>query len=204
MIKKTFIKTCLAIVVFVQLSSTAVFASEGDVQAPSITHQPTNTAIGYKNDFPITATVVDNVKVAEVLLFYRTIGDQEYSQIEMKPSGAADEYLAEVPSWKLEKPGIEYFIQAEDQAGNSVLYGFSFSPVAIQVSENAPSAVAKIDSNPFSNKKKDSAKKSSKKWIWIAIGAAVVAGAAASGGGGGGGGGGPSTTDIDVVAPIPE
>lgn len=202
MIKNTLIKICLAIVVFVQLVSTSAYAN-GDVQAPSITHQPTNTAIGYKNDFPISATVVDNVKVAEVLLFYRTIGDKEYSQIEMKPTHEKDVYLAEVPSWKLEKPGIEYFIQAEDNAGNSVLYGFSFSPVAIQVSEHAPSAVAKTDSNPFSDKK-NSAKKSSKKWIWIAIGAAVVAGAAAAGGGSGGGPETPSTTDIDVVAPIPQ
>ena len=204
MIKTTLTKLLLAIVVFVQLCSTSVYANESDVQAPSITHQPTNTAIGYKNDFPISATVVDNVKVAEVLLFYRTIGDKEYSQIEMKPTHEKDVYLAEVPSWKLEKPGIEYFIQAEDNAGNSVLYGFSFSPVAIQVSEHAPSAVAKQDTNPFNDKKKSSAKKSSKKWIWIAIGAAVVAGAAAAGGGGGSGGGEPSTVDVDVVAPIPD
>ena len=203
MIKNTLIKICLAIVVFVQIFSTSVFANGNDVQAPSITHQPTNTAIGYKNDFPISATVVDNEKVAEVLLFYRTIGDKEYSQIEMKLSQEKDVYLAEIPAWKLEKPGIEYFIQAEDNAGNSVLYGFSFSPVAIQVSEHAPSAVAKNETNPFNDKKKSGAKKSSKKWLWIAIGAAVVAGAAAAGGGGGGGTE-TSTVDIDVVAPIPD
>ncbi len=210
MLRRQFITYCSIVAFIVQMLSVSAFAA-ADVQAPVITHSPIDAPVKEGQGFVITATVTDDILVEEVLLFYRTIGQKEYSRIKMRAQASSDDYSATIPGWKLLKPGIEYFIQAEDKAGNSVLYGFSFSPVAIAVATEAPlqpeSTIPKTDSSAYASKGSGSGKKSSKKWIWIGLGAAVLAGLAAGGGGGGGSsdsGGGPSTTDIEVVAPVPE
>lgn len=204
--KKIFSYCSILVLVAHMLSVNAVAAT--DIQAPVITHTPTEAPVKEGQGFVLTATVSDDTEVAEVLLFYRTIGQKEYSRIEMRALANSEDYSATIPGWKLLKPGIEYFIQAEDTAGNSVLYGFSFSPVAVAVASTSPlqpkSTIPKKDSSAFASNGTSKSKKSGKKWIWIGVGAAVLAGLAASGGGGDSGPSGPSTTDVDVVAPIPE
>ena len=207
MLRRKIIVYCSILAFFTQLLSVNAVAA-ADVQAPVIIHTPTETPVKEGQAFVITATVTDDVLVEEVLLFYRTIGQKEYSRIKMRALSSSNDYSATVPGWKLLKPGIEYFIQAEDKAGNSVLYGFSFSPVAIAVASKAPlqpeSTIPKADSTAFASKASSKTKSSSKKWLWIGIGAAVVAGLAAGDGGSSGSSNGSSTTDIDVIAPIPE
>lgn len=208
MLRQKLFVYCSILAFLAQMLGVNAMAASADVQAPVIVHTPSEAPVKEGQGFVLSATVSDDNSVKEVQLFYRTIGQKEYSRIEMRALAKSNEYSATIPGWKLLKPGIEYFIQAEDQAGNSVLYGFSFSPVAVAVASTSPlqseNTIPKKESSAFaSNAGAKSTKKSGKKWLWIGLGAAVVAGLASSGGGGSSSSG-PTTTDIDVVAPIPQ
>jgi hypothetical protein len=111
----------------------------------------------------------------------------------------------------LSAPGIEYYIQATDLAGNSVLYGYSFEPIKLSVVSDSQATTAENDStfDEVSNADPKEKKKGSYKWVWIALGALAVGAvaAAASGGGGGDSGGQPSGGDsgtVTVSGPVPQ
>ncbi len=176
----------------VQAFPLAVFAAP-DIEAPTIQHQ------GFSGPVPpgsleITAKVMDDQGVAAVTLFYRTSGEAIFKELPMKlPKGGA-QYQVTLPEDAVQSPGLEYYIVAEDQAGNSVMRGFSFDPLTVSV---MPSGAAKVA--------QDSPTKG-KNWLWIGLGALAV-GALAAGGGGGGGGGGATTAAtgaVEISAPVPQ
>lgn len=166
-----------------------------DTQAPKIIHTPSEQPTANNQKLIIVATVTDDGVVDEVTLFHRLEGEQKYSQMKMNRAGVKDLYTAQIPLENAEASGVEYYIQASDRAGNSGLYGLSFSPVLVELGSSAL-LQGESPSNP------PQAKKSKTKWLWIGLGvvaAAVVAGSA----GGGGDSGGNDTGDVDVVAPVP-
>ena len=157
----------------------------GDVVAPEIKHIPIKTDIAADQLAKIRATVTDNVGVKNVTLFYRDqVGATEYKRRVMDRELGTDDFVTTLP--QLMSPGIEYFIQATDQAGNTILHGHTFSPLKISV---APAGKQQAGTNELANTPEketmfEPEKGKVSKWVWIGLG--VVALAALGGGGGGG------------------
>lgn len=186
--------------------------ANSDLVAPSIQHDPPTEKIAPGEPVSIQATVTDNNTIKEVLLFYRVQGEDEYLSINMQPKGPTS-YTTLIPKEEIRAPGLEYYIQASDQAGNVALRGFSFSPLSVAV---APKAAPNetFTKNVFPKDEKETALKTEvsegkpwykKWWVWAIAGVVVVAAAAGGGGGGGGGGGagGPATGSASVSSPAP-
>ena len=159
----------------------------GDLVAPKVKHSPITKEIPSGEATNIRAKVTDNIGVQSVILFYRDIGNSDFKRMQMKRELGSDNYAATLP--KATAPGLEYYIQATDRAGNTILHGHSFSPLAITVSGAAPPEEDTIALTPKPAKKKIS------KWVWIGLGAVVLGAAAAAGGGG--------SSSSDDPAPLP-
>jgi len=160
----------------------------GDLIAPVIEHTLIEKDIYAGQQVDIKATVTDNVGVKNVILFYRDVNATEFKRLKMNRDLDSFIYTAQLTA--TDSPGLEYYIQATDLAGNTLLFGYSFSPLTIAV---APAAIDNMatkgssDTNTAmvtSTTKVDEEKKISgiSKWVWIGLGV-VVAGAALSGGG---------------------
>ncbi len=174
----------------------------GDMVAPSVTQENYVDVIEDEQDYNITVTVKDEVGVKQVILYYRDVGEEAYKTITMQPVTDSDDYTATIKSDEISEPGIEYYIKAMDDAGNTLLHGYSFSPLSARTAgseafvSNGSGAVGDVaakDSSIFSNK-----------WFWIGVGVLVLA--AAGGGGGGGGtaaGAGGDTATLTVSTPEP-
>jgi len=99
---------------FESLTSTAnVTALDStDTQPPVISHSiPAVYEAG--KDLIISAGVSDNVAVAKVWLYFRTIGAADYIKVEM-PQTTAGRYSYTIPSALITSDGINYYISAED------------------------------------------------------------------------------------------
>jgi len=171
-----------------------------DMTAPEISHTPISSVVKEGSSQKIAATVTDDSGVKSVTLFYRAVGASHYEREAMKRALDSNEYSATI---KISDSGVQYYIQAEDVQGNTVLNGYSFSPFTIRVAkageENNAGGAA---DNAFAGSEKEESS-SSMKWVWIGLGV-LAAGALAGGGGGGGGSsskGGGSTVTVD--APLP-
>lgn len=173
-----------------------------DLIAPQVIHDPIKEAMAAGKDKKFSAIVTDNVGVQSVTLFYRTVGAKDYKRKPMIGQGS-DTYSATVDASEMQEPGVEYYIQATDQAGNNLLHGYSFSPLIVNVSATAAPKTAKTVA--AKEEPKDIAytpkEESSNKWLWIGLG--VLAVAAAAGGGGGGGGTSGATLTINTTEPTP-
>lgn len=175
-----------------------------DLIAPEIIHIPINESLEPGASLELSATVTDNVKVKAVEIFYRVIGDAQYSRLNMSTRyDNSTEYVITLDSDVLEEPGIEYYIRAEDISGNSLLYGYSLSPLKVAVGEPF---IDEADTSEITAKPEES----SYKWLWITLGVLAV-GALASGGSGGGDSGGGDTSgepggtaSLVVSGPAPE
>lgn len=175
----------------------------GDLVAPKIKHAPILKGLGIDEEIKIEAIVTDNVAVSSVILFYRNIGATDYQRIKMVRELGKDKYKAVIKNAL--KPGLEYYIQASDPAGNTILHGHSFSPLVVKVTapksekdkvtknmgESSPSDLKKIPGKtPFYTNK------------WFLIGAGVLVGGVAIASGGGSDDGGGEAT-ITITAPTP-
>lgn len=163
----------------------------GDLVAPVIKHEPVKGEISPGQMVSVNAVVTDNVGVKDVILFYRESDNGEFKRKKMKRDLDSDTYATELP---IASSNLEYYIQAADLAGNTLLFGHSFSPLMITV---APGAAVGADSKVVAAAKPADGgeKKGVNKWVWAGLG--VLAVGAIAGGGGGGGGGSP-TTDTNV------
>ena len=120
--------------------------------------------------------------------------------------GHSSDYQAVIAPDEVKEPGIEYYIQAKDQAGNASLKGFAFSPMKVLVVRPYSTGIDKqtadaATASPVKQSKEKKDKKSSNKWWWIA-GGVVLVGLAAAGGGGGSSSKSPPAT-LSVTAPVP-
>ncbi|NRB40307.1 MAG: hypothetical protein HRU20_17870 [Pseudomonadales bacterium] len=182
-----------------------------DFIAPSVKHEPLKKSIDNTGSHVISATVSDNIAVQSVTLFFRTEGSEFYKRRLMKNTLSASLYTTTLTPEELKPPGIEYYIQAKDLAGNSVLKGFSFSPLKISIDARSGVINQVSDSNmqappetPMPRDKKDEGSIWSNKWLWVGVGAVVLGAAAAGGGGGGSDDPDPATGTLSVSVPIPQ
>ena len=203
----------IALYAFVLAPLAAVWAQDvtledGDITAPLIQHDPPEMAASTGQPLEIMAVITDETAVKEVNLFYRAQGNTEYFSVNMALQGD-DIYQAVIPQDDVVEPGLEYYIQASDTAGNVVLRGFSFEPLIITVTPFIPEledefiAEAPIEEEPLFKTEGPKTKPWYKKWwVWTIAGGVVIV-AAAAGSGGGGGAGGEPTGIATVTGPIP-
>jgi hypothetical protein len=190
-----------AVTVIVSFSTCVSAQSNLDFVPPKVLHEPESEPISADKPYVLTATITDDSGVGKVTLFYRTIGESSYQSTELLFSGSSDTFVVELDTSELKPPGLEYYLQAEDVAGNTLLKGFSFEPLVLQIDAGSANAVAAKSKTP-EKKKGLLGDMSSKNLLLIGLGAVAVVGLAASGGGGGGGGGSDDT--VTITAPIPQ
>jgi len=199
--KATVLFICHALAFSPLLQAAQLSLPSGDLTPPEITQPKYIDKVNKGEPHKISVVVTDNVAVKQVMLFYRGIGTERYQRLRMQNKAKTNTYYAIIHANKIKKPGIEYYIQAVDTAGNSLLHGYAFSPLSVKtIGDNAIAANTK---NTTAKSDDDDDSIFTNKWFWIGIGV-LVAGAAASGGGGGGGGE-PTDTGSTVVvsAPLP-
>jgi len=174
-----------------------------DLIAPKILHARPMGLFRAGQEIEIVATVTDEESgVAAVRLFFRSKGERSYREINMiKEEG--DQYHALLPGDAVQSPGIEYYLESEDRAGNRVqtLRSPDFAPISVSVEHPlTPWERFQADDRPWYKKP----------WVWTVAGVLVLGAAASMAGGGGGGGGGhsggagaPSTGSLTVNGPVP-
>lgn len=188
----------IAVHLIAQTPVVLVRAQSADSTPPSILHTPPDVPMVLDEPFLVQAVVTDDVAVARVRLYFRAEGVSEYRAIEMARA-MAGRYSATIPAHQRADRAIEYFIQAEDTAGNVALRGGAFEPLRIAdpstVDQHGP--VERLTMRTPDTPGKPWYKKW---WVWTIAGAVVLG--AAAGGGGGGGDEEPSGS-ATITAPIP-
>ena len=145
-----------------------------DFVAPEIKHTPITTKIPSGEIATIQATVTDNVGVKDVTVFYRDKGHSEFKWTKMVRESGTDEFSTTLP--EVTAPGVEYYIQATDIAGNTILHGHTFSPLNIAVSSDIPLGEETAAVSTITQEEKVTAKseKGISKWVWIGLGVLAV------------------------------
>ena len=182
----------------------------GDLIAPKIEHSelPEHTP---GEPLTLSATVTDNRGLDSVILFFRTKGEPQYSRTKMTALSGTHIFSATLAAYEIDSPGLDYYIQATDLAGNTVLLGYSFSPLSINIKGAngvlTPEGNQQLSQNIPAKEKTPLLKN---KWFWVAV-AAVVVGAAAAGGGSSGdgdtaprGSGPDDSGEVTITVPLPE
>lgn len=210
---KRILRTCL---VFVIINSLILFpvinayAAEGlafptsDLIAPEVISPPVKEKLQPGVQPTINATVTDNVGVKNVTIFYRDMGETNFQRTEMIREAGTNNYSATLP--EVVAPGLEYYIQATDRAGNSLLHGHTFSPLTLNVLADAAEQQDEIGA-ASQQETTATSEKGVSKWVWITLGVLAV-GALAGGGGGGGGSNPPPSGEQDgsliITGPTPQ
>ncbi|MCP4406929.1 MAG: hypothetical protein GY807_04060, partial [Gammaproteobacteria bacterium] len=98
-----------------------------DISVPKIEHEQLSGHQAVGELLELSVKVVDDSGVKKVTLFYRVIGAKQFKRLEMIAIGGQGVYTTTIPPEDMLAPGLEYYIQAADTAGNTVLRGFEFS-----------------------------------------------------------------------------
>lgn len=175
-----------------------------DMIAPTVTHQPISESVVAGSSYKFKVRVTDNVGIRSVILFYRTMGSKTYRSIAMRSTTQTEDlYTVVLEAEVITAPGIEYYIQAQDLAGNTVLQGHSFSPLTAKITAPAVEmeAVTELTETPTPVLKNGLAQKSllyKNKWLWIGAVALVAGAVAASSLGGDGGDADGETGEVTI------
>ena len=199
---------CNALVYAPLLHAEQLSLPSGDLVAPQITQEIYEQTVAPDSDHRIMVKVTDDFGVKQVTLYYRTIGTGEYQRRTMQRISTSDNYYATISADEIRQPGIEYYIQAMDLAGNTLLHGADFSPLSVKLE---PSATVADTTDATDTMAADLAadtgeKKGVSKWVWIGLGVLAVGAIAAAGGGGGGDSAAPPPADtatLSISAPEP-
>ncbi|RME44200.1 MAG: hypothetical protein D6795_18265 [Deltaproteobacteria bacterium] len=103
-----------------------------DQESPRIFFTPLAERITGNTSLQVSATVVDNVKVAEVRFSFRRAGDLAYSTMRMSPL-SEDRYVVSVPPFMVTGEALEYYLEARDVAGNVTLDGNEEHPYVVEI-----------------------------------------------------------------------
>ena len=182
---KFFASVC-AVLVFTSSLSTQAFAQEvvPDFEAPLIEHYPLEFSASDPEQL-FTATVADNIGLLAVRLFYRYKGEEGYRTQDMSPVADSSLYTARISIKNGASSTIEYYLQAEDQAGNVVLKGYAFAPLERVLS--LPTEISATSGPAADPEPTNIAKKPRSKVLYYVLGVLAVGALAAAAGGGGDG-----------------
>ncbi|MBN2495811.1 MAG: right-handed parallel beta-helix repeat-containing protein [Deltaproteobacteria bacterium] len=86
----------------------------GDGSPPAITHSPIADGQIEGQAVWVSATITDSSGVASAALYYRTQGGGLFASLPMTAND--DIYSAEIPASAVQRPGVEYYIEATDGA----------------------------------------------------------------------------------------
>lgn len=150
----------------------------GDLVAPEINHRPITETLDAEDIKKIQATVTDNVGVKEVILFYRPLGASSFLRMRMTRDMSTNDAYFATPD-NIPEPGMEYYIQATDYEGNTLLHGHSFSPLTIKVKSNDGTETLAATPEASIQIAEESSGGISK-WVWIGLGVLAVGALAAS------------------------
>jgi hypothetical protein len=140
---------------------------------------------------PVTATVIDNQYLKQVVLRFRLSGSSdEFFFIPMKKDAASQLYTTSIPANKVMAPGVEYFVEASDAEGNISQQPFPSHPhtVMIKNTRSVTTAHKKIN------------------WWWVLAGVVAVgavAGADSDSDSPSNAVNGEPSEGLTVVAPVP-
>ena len=96
------------------LSFTVVAA---DAEAPAIAHEPPEDGQPVGVPVAVTAEVTDPSGVASVTVAYRPAGTASFALVAMTSAGGGL-WEGEIPSYAVTEAGVDYYLTAEDGAGN--------------------------------------------------------------------------------------
>ncbi len=184
-------------------------APPSDTTMPKIEHAPIMEKVKSGKPLVISAKVTDNTKVEEVIVFYRAAEAENFTPLKMKIV-AGDRYEAIIPEAVVREPRIEYFIQATDSAGNTIMRGIKISPLTVKVEPpiitKPEEIVSEVEPPDIQIPAPAEGDREEKKfgWGWAVLGAVAIGLVAAGLGGGDGGGGDGNTGSVTVRAPVPE
>ncbi len=121
-----------------------VSCTADDTLNPTIYHTPVNQ--GYAgNNLVISCTANDNIQIANVNLYYRTIGSDTWKTLAM--SKVNDKYSATIFGSDLSLDGLEYYIVATDGT-NSVTKGSADAPYTVVIKDASTlSRIGDVDGN---------------------------------------------------------
>ncbi len=176
-----------------------------DVIAPVVEQNDFVSKIESGKDHKIRVTATDNVAIKSVILYYRDMGAGVYQTKTMHKIIDTDDYETTLDAEEITGDGIEYYIQATDTAGNTLLLGYAFSPLTILVDRHAADIqLADTAASTVIEPVKKIEKERSYKWLWIGLGVlAAGAAIAANSGGGDSGSSGSQGPTVVVNAPVP-
>lgn len=108
-----------------------VYCTAVDTLNPTIYHTPVNQ--GYaENNLVISCTASDNMQIASVTLYYRTVGSDTWKSLAM--SKVNDKYSATIFGSDLTLAGLEYYIVASDGM-NTVSKGTADAPYTVIIKD---------------------------------------------------------------------
>ncbi|MBQ1995297.1 MAG: dockerin type I repeat-containing protein, partial [Clostridia bacterium] len=121
-----------------------VYCTAIDTLNPTIYHTPVNQ--GYAgNNLVISCTASDNIQIANVNLYYRTVGTDAWKTLSM--SKVNDKYNATIFGSDLSLDGLEYYIVASDGV-NTVTKGSAETPYTVVIKDaSALSRIGDVDGN---------------------------------------------------------
>ena len=121
-----------------------VYCTAIDTLNPTIYHTPVNQ--GYAgNNLVISCTASDNIQIANVNLYYRTVGTDAWKTLSM--SKVNDKYNATIFGSDLSLDGLEYYIVASDGV-NTVTKGSAEIPYTVVIKDaSALSRIGDVDGN---------------------------------------------------------
>ncbi len=134
--KSTFYKAVVVFFAFVcsfMLHAAPEPDVERDITPPKVIQDNYHSLVVYGFDHEIMVTVTDNIGVKQVVLYYRNIGDSKFKPKIMLNPILKDDYTATVRANEISAIGIEYYIQAKDKAGNTLLHGLKFTPLKVSI-----------------------------------------------------------------------
>ena len=163
------------------------YLQSADQLPPTIEYTPFIGKVVFREGIEIWANIQDNYGVSRAELFFRNRGDLNFDSVPLQDMGNG-EYAGVVPGRSVTGTEVEYYLVAQDVAGNVSYAGTLQKP-------NKVALVANPAVKPWYKKW----------WVWgiVAGVAAAGAGAGIAMGGGGGGNGSQKTTDVTVVIPPP-
>lgn len=123
--------TCALIIAV--LSVWPVKPALADTSPPIVTHELIRESVPAGNDYTLMASVTDNEPLAQVRLHFRPIASTaQFEYLDMTTSGGS-QFVATLRAEIVVPPGLEYYITAQDAAGNSQSRGFAFDPLLLRV-----------------------------------------------------------------------
>ena len=90
-----------------------------DTRKPTIIHDFTTVSARLNTKIEISVIIIDNDKVSKSNLFYKASGDDSFTESDLVKVGDGDTYIGTIPADSVVSAGVDYFIIAEDESGNS-------------------------------------------------------------------------------------